>query len=167
MDNAKLRNKKVKVKNLVSQRVLLSVPELRLRRVWEKKGAVMTIPFEQLEEAMYSPGVENLFTEGILGIDDMEIKIALGLEPEDAVAPVNIITLSDAEMQRYLTAMPVFEFKEKIKELPYQQIMELANYAITHEIANFEKAEILKQFIDIDIMSAIKLNRDDKAVQEG
>ena len=167
MDNEKLRNKKVKVKNLVSQRVLLSVPELRLRRVWEKKGAVMTIPFEQLEEAMYSPGVENLFTEGILGIDDMEIKIALGLEPEDAVAPVNIITLSDAEMQRYLTAMPVFEFKEKIKELPYQQIMELANYAIAHEIANFEKAEVLKQFIDIDIMSAIKLNRDDKAVQEG
>ena len=167
MDNEKLRNKKVKVKNLVSQRVLLSVPELRLRRVWEKKGAVMTIPFEQLEEAMYSPGVENLFAEGILGLDDMEIKIALGLEPEDAVAPVNIITLSDAEMQRYLTAMPVFEFKEKIKELPYQQIMELANYAIAHEIANFEKAEVLKQFIDIDIMSAIKLNRDDKAVQEG
>lgn len=167
MDNEKLRNKKVKVKNLVSQRVLLSVPDLRLRRVWEKKGAVMTIPFEQLEEAMYSPGVENLFTEGILGIDDMEIKIALGLEPEDAVAPVNIITLSDAEMQRYLTAMPVFEFKEKIKELPYQQIMELANYAIAHEIANFEKAEILKQFINIDIMSAIKLNRDDMAVQEG
>ena len=167
MDIEKLRNKKVKIKNLVSQRVLLSVPELRLRRVWEKKGAVMTIPFDQLEEAIYSPGVENLFTEGILGIDDMEVKIALGLEPEDAVAPVNIITLSDAEMQRYLTVMPAFEFKEKVRELPYQQVMELANYAIAHEIANFEKAEILKQLINIDIMSAIKLNRDDMAVQEG
>ena len=31
---------KVKVKSLISSRVLLSVPDLRLRRVWEKKGAV-------------------------------------------------------------------------------------------------------------------------------
>jgi hypothetical protein len=59
------------------------------------------------------------------------------------------------------------EFREKLKELPHQQIMELANYAITHEIANFEKSDLIKQYVDVDIMSAIKLNRDDKAAQEG
>lgn len=160
-------DKKVKVKSLVSHKVLLSVPELRLRRVWEKKNAVMTIPFDQLEEAMYSPGVENLFREGILGIDDMEVKIALGLEEEDATEPTNIIILSDQELERYLTVMPTFEFKAKIKDLPRQQIIELANYAITNEIANFEKAEVLKQYTGIDIVSAIKLNRDDKATREG
>lgn len=160
-------DKKVKVKSLVSHKVLLSVPELRLRRVWEKKNAVMTIPFDQLEEAMYSPGVENLFREGILGIDDMEVKIALGLEEEDATEPTNIIILSDQELKRYLTALPIFEFKNKIKDLPRQQIIELANYAITNEIANFEKAEVLKQYTGIDIISAIKLNRDDKATREG
>ena len=160
-------DKKVKVKSLVSHKVLLSVPELRLRRVWEKKNAVMTIPFDQLEEAMYSPGVENLFREGILGIDDMEVKIALGLEEEDATEPTNIIILSDQELKRYLTALPIFEFKNKIKDLPRQQIIELANYAITNEIANFEKAEVLKQYTGIDIVSAIKLNRDDKTTREG
>ncbi len=160
-------DKKVKVKSLVSHKVLLSVPELRLRRVWEKKNAVMTIPFDQLEEAMYSPGVENLFREGILGIDDMEVKIALGLEEEDATEPTNIIILSDQELKRYLTVLPTFEFKNKIKDLPRQQIIELANYAITNEIANFEKAEVLKQYTGIDIISAIKLNRDDKATREG
>lgn len=159
-------DKKVKVKSLVSQRVVLSLPELRLRRVWEKKGAVVLIPYEQLEEAMYSPGVENMFKEGILGIDDMEIKIALGLEEEGATEPTNIIILSDQELKRYLTVMPAFEFKEKVKDLPRQQIMELANYAITNEIANFEKSEILKQYTGIDVISAIKLNRDDKAIQE-
>ena len=150
-------DKKVKVKSLVSHKVLLSVPELRLRRVWEKKNAVMTIPFDQLEEAMYSPGVENLFREGILGIDDMEVKIALGLEEEGATEPTNIVILSDQELKRYLTVMPTFEFKDKIKDLPRQQIIELANYAITNEIANFEKAEVLKQYTGIDIVSAIKL----------
>lgn len=159
--------KKVKVKSLVSHRVVLNVPDLRLRRVWEKKNAVILIPYEQLEEAMYSPGVENLFRDGVLGIEDMETKIALGLEPEGATEPVNIIILTEQEMLRYLTVLPMHEFRKKLKELPHQQIMELANYAITHEIANFEKSDLIKQYVDVDIMSAIKLNRDDKAAQEG
>ena len=160
-------NKKVKVVSLVSQRVLLTVPDLRLRRVWEKKGAVVVIPFEQLEEAMYSPGVENLFTSGILGIDDMETKIALGLEPEGAEAPVNIITLTDEQRKRYLTKMPVYEFREKIKELSPEQINELAAYAIANEISDYDKSEIIKKYVDVDIIQAIKLNRDDRAAQEG
>ena len=36
---------KVKVKSLISSRVVISVPDMRLRRVWEKKGAVKIIPF--------------------------------------------------------------------------------------------------------------------------
>ena len=159
-------DKKVKVVSLVSQRVVLSVPDIRLRRVWERKGAVATIPFEQLEEAMYSPGVERLFTNGILGIDDMEIKIALGLEPEDAKQPVNIITLTDDQRKRYLTVMPLHEFKEEIKKLPIEQINELAAYAIEHEILDYDKSEIIQKYIDVDIMRAVKLNRDDKATQE-
>lgn len=158
---------KVKVKSLVSQRVILTVPEIRLRRVWERKGAVMTIPFDQLEEAMYSPGVENLFKNGILGIDDMEVKIALGLEPEGAQAPVNIITLTDEQRKRYLTVMPIHEFREEIKKLPIEQINELAAYAIANEIMNYDKAEIIKKYVDVDIMQAIKLNRDDRVSQEG
>ena len=159
-------DKKVKVVSLVSQRVVLTVPDLRLRRVWERKGAVAVIPFEQLEEAMYSPGVENLFKNGILGIDDMETKIALGLEPEGAKAPVNIITLNDEQRKRYLTVMPLHEFKEEIKKLPIEQINELAAYAIKHEILDFDKSEIIKKYVDVDIMRAVKLNRDDQATQE-
>ena len=159
-------DKKVKVVSLVSQRVVLSVPDIRLRRVWERKGAVATIPFDQLEEAMYSPGVERLFTNGILGIDDMEVKIALGLEPEDAKQPVNIITLTDDQRKRYLTVMPLHEFKEEIKKLPIEQINELAAYAIEHEILDYDKSEIIQKYIDVDIMRAVKLNRDDRATQE-
>lgn len=159
---------KVKVKSLISSHVLLSVPELRLRREWEKKGAVKIIPFEQLEEAMYNPGVEALFKEGALGIDDMEVKIALGLEPEGAVAPQNIIILDDAQRERYLKNMPMVDFKQKVQELPQEQLVELAEYAIEHEIADFDKADLLLKLTDINIMSAIKLNRDNNVeVKEG
>ena len=159
---------KVKVKSLISSRVLLSIPELRLRRVWERKGAVKTIPFEQLEEAMYEPGVEALFKEGALGIDDMEVKIALGLEEEGTTEPTNIIALDDAQRERYLRVMPMVDFKQKVKELPQEQLIELANYAIKKEIADFPKSELLLKLTDIDILSAIKLNRDNNAeVKEG
>ena len=153
---------KVKVKSLISSRVLLSVPELRLKREWEKKGAVKIIPFEQLEEAMYSPGVEALFTEGALGIDDMEVKIALGLEEEGTVEPTKIVGLDDAQRQRYLKNMPMPEFRKEVVKLPQEQLIELANYAIEHEMADFDKAELLLKLTDIDILSAIKLNRDNK-----
>ena len=153
---------KVKVENLISSRVNINVPELTLRRIWEKKGAVKTIPLEQLEEAMYNPGVEALFREGILGIEDMEVKKHLGLEPEDAEEPVNIIILNDAQRKRYLKVLPLPEFKEKIRELPIEQIRELAQYAIDNEIAELDKAEIIREMIGTDIISSIQLNRADK-----
>ena len=153
---------KVKIKNLVSSRVVLVVPELNLKRTWEKKGVVRTIPFEQLEEAYYNPGVENLFLDGVLGIDDMEVKIALGLEEEGATEPTRVIALDDKQRDRYMRVMPLHEFKKKVAELPKEQIHELANYAIENQISDFDKAEVINQLADVDIMSAIKLNRDNK-----
>ena len=152
---------KVKVVNLISSRVNINIPDIRLSRVWERKGAVKVIPFDQLEEAMYNPGVEALFREGILGIEDLEIKKALGLEPEDVTEPVNIIVLNDNQRKRYLTVMPTSEFKAKVKELPIEQVRELAKYAIDNEIAAFDKAEIIKKMIGTDIIGTIQLNKAD------
>lgn len=153
---------KVKVVNLISSRVNIDLPEVRLKRIWEKKGAVKTIPFEQLEEAMYNPGVEALFREGMLGIEDLEIKKRLGLEPEDATEPVNIITLNDTQRKRYLTVMPLHEFKTNIEELPPEQIRELAQYAIDNELVDFDKSEIIKKITGIDIIGTIQMNKADK-----
>lgn len=153
---------KVKVVNLISSRVNINLPDVRLHRVWERKGAVKTIPFDQLEEAIYNPGVESLFTEGILGIDDLEVKQKLGLEPEDVKEPVNIITLDDHQRKRYLTVMPMHEFRTEIKKLPIEQIRELANYAIENEIIDFDKAELIKQIIGTDIIGSIQMNKADE-----
>ena len=153
---------KIKVVNLVSARVNIDLPDVRLKRIWERKGAVKTIPFDQLEEAMYHPGVEALFREGTLGIEDLEVKKRLGLEPEDATEPVNIIILDDAQRKRYLTVMPLHEFKEKIQELPREQVSELAYFAIEKEYADFDKDEIIKKMTGIDIIGTIQMNKADK-----
>ena len=153
---------KVKVVNLISSRVNIDVPDVRLKRVWEQKGAIKAIPFDQLEEALYDPGVEALFREGILGIEDLEIKKRLGLEPEDATEPINIITLDDNQRKRYLKVLPLHEFKEKIKELPREQVSELAQYAIDNEIVDFDKAEIINKIVGTDIIGTIQMNKADK-----
>lgn len=155
-------DEKVKVVNLISARVNIDLPDIRLNRVWERKGAVKTIPFDQLQEALYNSGVETLFTDGSLGIDDLEVKKKLGLEPEDAEEPVNIIILNDQQRKRYLTVMPMHEFKEKIKELPMEQIRELAQFAISNELVDFDKSEIIKKITGIDIIGAIRINKADQ-----
>lgn len=157
---------KVKVVNLISSRVNINIPDIRLHRVWEKKGAVKTVPFDQLQEAIYNSGVEALFTEGILGIEDLEIKKKLGLEPEEATEPVNIIVLDEAQRKRYLTVMPLNEFKAKIKELPLEQVKELARFAISNELIDFEKAEIIKKMTGTDIIGTIQMNRADQETKE-
>ena len=153
---------KVKVTNLVSSRVNINIPDVRLNRIWEKKGATKTVPFDQLEEALYNPGVEALFREGILGIEDLEIKKQLGLEPDDATEPVNIIVLNDQQRKRYLTVMPFGEFKEKIKDLPVEQIRELAQFAIDNEIADFDKAEVIEKITGVDIIGSIQMKKQDE-----
>ena len=153
---------KIKVVNLVSSRVSVNVPDVRLSRVWEKKGAVKTIPFDQLQEAIYDPGVERMFRNGILGIEDIKVKQKLGLEPEDVAEPVNIITLNDQQRKRYLTVMPAAEFKTKVQELPIEQVKELAQFAIQNELIDFEKDEVLKKMVNIDVVKSIELNRADK-----
>ena len=156
-------DKKVKVVNLISSRVNISVPELNIRLVWERKGAVRTLPLEKLEELMYNPGVEALFSQGVLGIEDMEIKKELGLEPEEAEEPVNIITLNDQQRKRYLTVMPLPEFKENLKKLSVDQIRELAQYAIENEIMDYDKSEVILKRAGVDIIGTIQLNKVDQA----
>lgn len=158
-----MENKQVMITNTIKSRVGINVPELHLKRVWEKKGVKKPIDFETLQQAFYDSSVEYLLREGILYIDDMEVKIALGLEEEGAKAP-SIVVLSEADLNRYLTAMPLFEFKEKIKTLGREQIQALVDYAIEKELTPYDKCEILKEITQTDIIRAVQLNREDKEV---
>ena len=120
------------------------------------------IDLEILEQAIYDPGVEYMFRQGILAIDDMEVKKFLGLEPEDATEPENIIILTDAQRKRYLTVAPISELKEIMKSISYEQRLEMANYAIENNLDSVDRAEVIKSFTDIDVISAIRIKRQEK-----
>lgn len=154
--------KKIKVKSLVNGRIRIFLPDLKLNIRWERKGQTRMIDFEALQEALYDYGTEYMFKEGMLGIEDMETKIALGLEPEGATEPQLIKTLDEVAMKRMMTVMPIYDFKKEIAEIPREQIFNLIDYAVENEYSDINKCDVLKEITGVDIISAIRLNREDK-----
>lgn len=159
--------KKIKVKNLVNGRVGITLPDLRLNVNWDRKGQTRMIDFDTLQEALYDYGTEYMFKEGMLGIDDMETKIALGLEPEGATEPQFIKVLDDDQMKRMMTVMPIFEFKKELEGVPREQVLNLVDYAVQNEYSDIKKCDVLKEITGIDVISAIRLNREDKEPVKG
>lgn len=158
--------KKVKVTNNVNQYVTLFDKSLNFRMVFERKGVSRLIDLDILQQMIYNVGVEVIFKQGILTIDDMEAKIALGLEPENAKEPVNIITLTDNQKRRHMTVSPIAEFKEIVNKLPFEQKKDLAHFAIANElVGNIEKVDYLQEKTGINILKAIQMNREDKLVK--
>lgn len=142
--------------------ISVNISDLRFKREWPNKGASVLIEKETLEEMMYDSGFKYMIDTGMLYIEDLEVKKELGLEPEDATEPVNIIVLSDNDMKRMMTAMPQFEFDAKLKTLNYEQMLALADFAIRNELGDFGKCDAIKKACGKDILTAIKLNREDK-----
>lgn len=142
--------------------VSVNISDLRFKREWPNKGASVLIEKETLEEMMYDSGFKYMIDTGMLYIEDLEVKKELGLEPEDATEPVNIIVLSDNDMKRMMTAMPQFEFDAKLKTLNYEQMLALADFAIKNELGDFGKCNAIKKACGKDILTAIRLNREDK-----
>lgn len=150
---------KVKVINVSNGRVVVNSPELRFRRIWERKGAVVSIDFDVLEELKYNIGFERLLKNGTLYIEEMEVKKELGLEPLEAEKPTNIIVLTDKEKEEVLTG-ELNELKDTLLKLSRDQKIDLAHYAIEKEITDFRVNDILKRETGIDVLNAIKISRD-------
>lgn len=156
-----MENKKINVISTVDATVGIDDPQVRFSRTWERKNTVRQIEFDTLRELSYNPGVWNMFLMGILYIDDMEAKIELGLEDPDAKEPEKIIVLTDAQRKRYLTVMPIQEFKQNCAKLGLNELNNLVDYAIDNEIVDYDKASYLKQLTQRDIIKTIELNRAD------
>ncbi len=155
---------KVKIESLVNGLVSINNSDLRIQRTWERKGAVKSIDLDVLEELIYDPGVEYMFRQGILAINDMDVKKKLGLEPEDAEEPVNIIIFDDNKMDRLMTRMPFYEFKQEVDRAPLEQVRNLVEYAIEHEYTDYEKCKYLQEKVQTNILAVIENNR--KAKEE-
>lgn len=152
-------DEKICVVSTVNGNIGINIPHLNFRKDWARKGAKVMIKKEILEEALYDPGVEYMFNNGMLYIEDLEVKKALGLEPEEAKEPENIIVLNEKQMKRYLTVAPKQELKDILIKLAPEQRKNLADFAIENNITDVDRCEILKKATGIDVLNAIILKR--------
>lgn len=136
--------------------VCISIPYLHLKKEWNKKGAKVMIDKEVLEEAMFDPGVEYMFKNGILYIKEMATKIDLGLEPEGAQKPENIIILTDAEKDDYMKNKQAWQLKEVLNKLTYEGKKDFCEYVVEHELLDGPKAAVIKETCGFDVLHAIQ-----------
>lgn len=152
----------VNVVSTVNGVVGIYLPDLRFRKDWTRKGQKQKIDKELLADIMYDPGSEYMFRTGMLYIEDMDVKKEIGLEPEDATEPVNVIVLDEKQLKRYITVMPTHEFRENVAKLSIEQVKNLVDYAVQTESISFDKAEILEKITGLNAMRMIQLNRQNK-----
>ena len=157
-------NNKVTVISNSKSIVSIFVPELKLKRTWNKKGAKVTIDKDVLEEAMYDPGVEYMFKTCILYINEMEDKIALGLEPEGATKPENIIILTDDEKKEWMSSKKqAWELKAMLEKLSYEGKKDFCDFVIENELIDGKKATAIKEVCGVDIIRSIQMKQSNEA----
>lgn len=153
---------KVNVTSTAIGEVSVFQPSIPFRMSWPAKGSTRAIEEEIIEQLLYTPGFKRMIDAGVLYIGDMEEKKKLGIEPEDATEPVNVIVLKDIDKNKYLKMYSPDKFKEEIKKLSHEQLIDLADYAIDNKIADFDKSEILEKACGKNIIKGIQLAKANK-----
>ena len=128
-------------------------------RVWNKKGQKLPVSKDILREAIYEPGIEYMFKNGILYIEDMDFKIELGLEAEGTKTPTQIIPMDEKYMTRVLKLMPISEMKKAIDEMSMVQKQELVDFAVKQNDIQLDRIKIVSNKCGVDVLKAIELNR--------
>ena len=136
----------------------ISTPSLN-HRVWNKKGQKLLVSKDILREAIYEPGIEYMFKNGILYIEDMDFKIELGLEAEGTKTPTQVIPMDEKYMTRVLKLMPISEMKKAIDEMNMVQKQELADFAVKQNDIQLDRIKIISDKCGVDVLKAIELNR--------
>ena len=152
-------NERVMVTSMVSGRIGLVLPRLHINKVWPKKGTKLPVEKDVLREAIYEPGVEYMFKQGLLYIDDMEFKIELGLEEEGTKTPTNVIPMDEKYMGRVLKLMPIAEMKKAISAMNDNQKRELIDFASEQNDISFDRMDVIKKLTGIDVVKVIELKR--------
>lgn len=148
-------NNMIMVKSASNCTIVVNVPDIPLRREWQKKGAQFPIERKALIQAYYDPSVEYLFKQGLLTTNDVEFLKEVGLIEEDGTA--NVTPLTDAMLLRLIKTMPAAEVKKELPKLTRAQLDELADYAIEHYTdLQMDRIDLLSKATGKNIMKAVE-----------
>lgn len=149
---------KVVVKSLVPQVVTYSNEFRHVRRQWSRQNQEILIPADELQESIYDKGVYNLFNLGYLGIDNAEHRKLIGLDT-DYTGKVEPFSREDAKELLFKEA-DLATFRQKISELKSGNVDVLVEEAFAVRNVSYDKINIIKEILGIDITSMLNNDKD-------
>ena len=149
----------VKVRSATDVTVSLFDPTIPLRKIWEKRGAIIPIERDKLIQAYYNSSLEDCLRNGTLVIDDKAFLYEVGFIA-DMGDTVPVFELTNVVMEKCISTMPLWEVEKTLKQLSGQQISELAEYAISnHKNLRMDRIDLLTKYSGKNILKAIELYR--------
>ena len=153
----------IKIRSATDATVSLYNSMLPIRKVWNKRGAIVPIEREKAIQLYYNSSLEKALRAGTLVIDDKDFLYEVGFytSKEDEAS---VIELTPALMEKCISTMPVWELQKTLDSLSGNQIVELADYAITNFTKlKMDRIDLLSRVSGKNILKAIELH---KAAQE-
>ena len=141
--------------NTTNRTVGVKIKEYGINKVWKTKNQKISIPYTLVEEMLWHEGFRAMIDRGILYIENLQDKIDLGLEPEGAKKPENILVVNDEEIRDLLIAKPITQFKDFVDKLNPTQITNIVNYAIANDLVDVAKSSYLQEKTGIDILKNV------------
>lgn len=137
--------------------LVVNIPDLKFRRIWNKRGTRYPFDKDLIEQAMYYPDFSSLVNMGLLYIEDLEFKKEIGIEPQDATEPVNIIDVTGNLLKRMITVMPISELQSTLKKMSEPQRAEVGEYAVEHyQDLKMDRVDLLQKATGKNILKAIE-----------
>lgn len=153
-------NNKVGIKNISNRNVGLTVKDLRLHRVILPKQTIY-LTKEVLEEALTYPGVQYLFDNKYLALNDVDFGMEQGILTDEDVDKVNDVLVQknvqdEEEIKRIVNFGTDFELKKLLADETEARKQVIADIAANCEGLTMSKIDIIKRLTGIDLNKIVK-----------
>lgn len=153
-------NNKVGIKNISNRNVGLTVKDLRLHRVILPKQTIY-LTKEVLEEALTYPGVQYLFDNKYLALNDVNFGMEQGILTDEDVDKVNDVLVQknvqdEEEIKRIVNFGTDFELKKLLADETEVRKQVIADIAATCEGLTMSKIDIINRLTGIDLNKIVK-----------
>ena len=148
----------IPVTSMVNCTICLILPEYHYERTWPRKGVTIQVRKDALVNSFYQPGVEFMFKQGMLYVEDKDTRVLLGLEGDEVEK--ELIKLDDKLLSRIVKLMPISEVKTTLDQLTPTQKQEVARYAVAnYGDLKMDRIELFKEALNIDIPKAVEMKK--------
>ena len=156
----------VNLVSTVDRTVVVNRPEYGIRRQWIAKGQTQQMPFDIVNNLMFTVGFSNLIMQGILDIPNMQDKIDLGIEDPGTKTPTRVVVLNDSQKLTLMKVRTYEEFVKELAKLPMSQAHALVDYAVENELIDKQKVAYLKELTGRDIVQIIARKRQSEEIEQ-